>query len=246
VLADKDTYLKLWENEKSSVYPEIQAYVDELGYEIDKDWMDDLALHTQITVKSSALCYQHGNVLYAALRQYLKTHGSKAPVTIYETGTARGFSSMVMAKALQDGGHAGRILTFDILPHNTPIYWNCIADLDGKKSRAEILEKWRGLSESYVSYVEGDSRINLQRVVSERVHFAFLDGAHSFKDVMYEFSNVVARQQSSDMIVFDDYNHQDFSGLVQAVDEGCELFGYDKRIVTGGGHRAYVVAIKKA
>ena len=47
----------------------------------------------------------------------------KKSVTILETGTARGFSALCMAKALEDSKKKGIILTFDILSHNKKSYW---------------------------------------------------------------------------------------------------------------------------
>ena len=61
--------------------------------------------------------------------------------TIVETGTARGFSSICMSKALIDANTNGKIYTVDILPHDTKMYWNCIDDHDGMKSRKELLKK---------------------------------------------------------------------------------------------------------
>lgn len=247
VRASHDTYMTLWEEERSRAYPEIDSYEQETGYTIEKDWLDKLALHTQIVVKNSPLCYQHGRILYAALSDYLnkKTEPSKKNITIYETGTARGFSSVVMASALAKRNACGKILTFDVLPHNIPMYWNCIDDCERQKSRAEILKPWRELVENYVLFFEGDSFINLQAVQTERVHFAFLDGAHSYRDVAFEFKTVAARQKQGDVIIFDDYNSKQFPGLVRALDEGCDALGYDKRILRTGSDRAYVITTKQ-
>jgi len=244
VRASNDTYMALWEKEKSKAYPEIDAYEQETGRAIEKGWLDKLALHTQIVVKNSPLCYQHGRILYSALSTYLEKKPQQN-ITIYETGTARGFSSVVMTKALTDENASGKILTFDVLPHNIPMYWNCIDDCERQKSRAEILEPWRELIENHVLFFEGDSFINLQAVQTERIHFAFLDGAHSYRDVNFEFKTVATRQREGDVIVFDDYNSKQFPGLVRAVDEGCRIWGYTKRILSTGADRAYVIATKQ-
>ena len=39
-------------------------------------------------------------------------------IFILETGTARGFSAICMAKALEDNNKDGLILTYDVLPHS--------------------------------------------------------------------------------------------------------------------------------
>ena len=36
-----------------------------------------------------------------------------------------------MSKAIEEQGRVARIITFDVLPHNQKIFWNCIDDYDG-------------------------------------------------------------------------------------------------------------------
>ncbi|MCK5285523.1 MAG: class I SAM-dependent methyltransferase [Alphaproteobacteria bacterium] len=244
--ADKQTYLRLWEQEKESYYPEIDRFEKETEYTVDPLWFHDLALHTQIVIKNSPLCYQHGRILYTTLRHYLSlSDQNNRHLTIFETGTARGFSSVIMAKALTDANAYGKIITFDILPHNRPMYWNCIDDHDGSKTRADLLAPWREFVSPYILFFEGDSRINLNKVAADRINFAFLDGAHTYRDVLFEFQTIAKHQKKGDVIVFDDYNTVDFPGLVRAVDEGCERWGYDKKILSGGKDRSYVIATKR-
>ena len=52
------------------------------------------------------------------LRNYLSTLSKEnKTINIVETGTARGFSSICMAKALSDSEFEGSIFTLDVLPH---------------------------------------------------------------------------------------------------------------------------------
>lgn len=243
--ADEATYRALWISERGMTYPEIDAFEKENGFSVEEAWLHDLALHTQIVVKDSPLCYQHGRVLYAALRAYLEKAGAQN-ASIIETGTARGFSSVVMARALADSKVCGQISTFDILPHRTKMFWNCIDDCEGAKTREGLLAPWRDLVEGTITFVEGDSRIMLRKVALARVNFAFLDGAHTYRDVMKELEHVVPYQQAGDVIVFDDYAENVFPGLVRAVDEGCARWGYSKKIVRSNQQRAYVIAEKQA
>ncbi len=240
-LASKERYLELWEEAKKAPAPEVDSYEKESGFKLNKEWLDDLALHTQIVIKQSPLCYHHGRVLYSALCAYLSD--SSGSVIILETGTARGFSSIVMARALNDQKRHGTIVTFDLLPHNKKMYWNCIDDAEEMKTRHELLSPWQNLAETIV-FIESDSRIGLTRTVADRVHFAFLDGSHTYRDVMQEFVDVQSRQRSGDTIVFDDYSPEVFPGLVKAVDEGCDKFGYEKKVIHSTGKRGYVIAKK--
>ena len=47
-----------------------------------------------------------------------------------------------MSKVINDSGIDGIISTIDIIPHTKKIYWNCIDDLEGKKTRQELLSYW--------------------------------------------------------------------------------------------------------
>lgn len=245
-IASPADYTRLWEETRNRAWPDIDALEQSLGHSLDKQWMDDLALKTQICIKDSELCYQHGRVLYAVLADLLtKRRDTNLPLSILETGTARGFSALCMARALSDHQNNGRILTYDLLPHRKPIYWNVIDDHDGKKSREELLAPWKDLMRQHIVFVEGDTRITLDSVHLDHIDFAFLDGGHTYEHVTWEFDLVQQRQQQGDVIVFDDYTPGSFDGLVKAVDDGCIRFGYDKQVVTAHQNRGYVIATRQ-
>ena len=245
--ASQKEYLRLAKEVRFNDYPKINGYEEQTGFAIDREWLDNLALHTQIVVKDSPLCYAHGRVLYSALSNLLRQHPPVSPtdtITIWETGTARGFSAICMAKALKDQQRAGTIVTFDILPHRTAMYWNCIDDHDAPKTRAELLIPWKSLIDDYLIFHQGDTRFELPKVQTERVNFAFLDGAHTYEDVMFEFNQIRERQQTGDVIVYDDYTPLQFPGLVKAVDEICRKYRYRQTKLQAHSWRGYVVAKK--
>ncbi len=242
--ASRETYMGLWEKAKNENFSEIDFFEQAMGYAIDAQWMHALALHTQVVIKQSPICYQHGRVLYAALRNYIASV-SDSSINIVETGTARGFSATVMAKAMDDAQMQGRIITLDLLPHDRAMYWNCIDDLDGMKTRRQLLSPWAEHVEKRVMFFEGDSRVTMGRFKMGRIHFAFLDGAHTFKDVLAEMEQVVPWQKTGDVIVFDDYSPSIFPGLVDAVNHGCRLYDYSMDVIRSNGDRAYVIARKR-
>lgn len=247
-LADRDEYHRLWQRAKNKSHEEIDALEKALGDKIDADWLHDLALHTQVTIKSSDICYQHGRVLYSVLRDYIRRYTTKngtADLNIFETGTARGFSSTCMAKALVDHDCGGRIVTFDLLPHDVALYWNCIDDLDGKKSRRALLSPWNDIINNRVVYVEGDTRLTLANVKLGRIHFAFLDGGHTYEHVLREAKIIAPQQRTGDVIVFDDYSSDSFSGLVRAVDTFCKDADYDGQTVRASAARGFMIARKR-
>ena len=142
----RDKYIILATDAKIKTYPEIDAYENSTGFAIDSDWLHNLALHTQVVIKDSPLCYAHGRILYSELSTYLHDNLCAFPtetIWIWEFGTARGFCALCMAKALHDQERAGSIVTFDVLPHHTKMLWNCIDDWDGPKTRSELLDPWK-------------------------------------------------------------------------------------------------------
>src|SRR4051794_37234645 len=83
-LAPAETYARLWAETRQRSYPAVDAHEDACGAAIDRDWFDQLALLTQVTIKRSEICYQHGRLLYSTLAQYLRTRPHDH-LTIVET-----------------------------------------------------------------------------------------------------------------------------------------------------------------
>jgi predicted O-methyltransferase YrrM len=200
------SYIRLWEECKSRTYPQILEYCKD--YPVDEDWFQNLALHTQVVRKGSQLCYEHGRVLYATLARFVQ---DRDDIKIIETGTARGFSALVMAKVLKDFNKRGHIKTFDILPHDKRQKWNCIDDETGEKTREELLAPWKDLL-PYIEFISGDTK---KKLVPQEVDFAFIDGSHTYEDIKHETNCL----KGVKVIVFDDYTPSQFPGIVRAVDE---------------------------
>lgn len=246
IKADSNKYRDLWESSKKRVCQDVLNYEEETGFKIDENWLNDLALYTQISIKKSPLNFSHGRVLYSTLTKYIhEIKNDKQCINILETGTARGFSSLCMAKALNDYNQLGKILTIDVLPHTTDIYWNSITDHTiGKISRKKLLTKWSSLSTEYIIYIRGYTQNILSNVYVDRIHFAYLDGSHTFKNVLFEAQEIEKKQKVYDIIIFDDYNISIFPELVRAVDFFCKKFNYKKKIIKSENDRSYVVAEK--
>ncbi len=216
-------------------YPEIEALEAQTGFAVDREWLDNLALHTQIVRKKSALGYDHGRLLYSLLRAYIARENPRH-VGIVETGTARGFSALCMAKALEDAATPGHIVTIDRLPHLTPIYWNCIDDLEGRKTRRELLAPWGTLMDR-ITFVQGDTLDQVGKIGMARVNFAYLDAQHLEADVLSEFAAIAQMQDTGDMVVFDDVTPAQFPGVVAAVDAiGARNEYAEERLIGGRGY----------
>ena len=243
-LAGDAEYLRRWEQAKAESYPAIDEFERAAGAAIEPDWFHQLGLLTQVVIKPSPPCYQHGRLLYASLRRYIRERGGQA-LNIVETGTARGFSALCMAKALEDAGTTGKIATFDVLPHDTPIFWNCIRDTDGPCTRGDLLAGYADLVERSVVFHRGDTRLALRRIAFPRVHFAFLDSVHTYDHVMAEFAAIGGHQRPGDMLFFDDYTPGAYPGVVAAADEICRSHGYTRTVVEARADRRYLVAEKR-
>ena len=152
---------------------------------------------------------------------------------------------MCLARALSDADASGKVITFDVLPHDVGILWNCVRDADGPCSRAELLADYADLVERYVVFVRGDTRRELARTCFPRVHAAFLDSVHTYAHVMAEFDCIRAGQKAGDILFFDDYTAAAYPGVVKAADEICATAGYAKTVVEAHAGRRYLIAVKE-
>ena len=118
--------------------------------------------------KKSKLSIDHGKYLYSELRKYICNNNFNF-INVVETGTARGFSAICMAKAMFDEKQNGQIFTFDIIPHDKKLYWNNIVDVTyGKSTRKELLQEWNYLTEQYVKFINNFAHIYLKSINFER------------------------------------------------------------------------------
>ena len=131
-------------------------------------------LESAIARTGFSLGYPSWNLLYYTLLCSLPRSGS--PVVI-ETGTNRGFSTIVLAQALRDGGARSVVRTVDVDPDVVKLAERNLANA--------------GLSD-LVSFSVSDSLdfLGALRGEVDRVDFALLDGDHSAAHVLAEFELV--------------------------------------------------------
>ena len=240
--AKKNKYLDIYQKILKKKYKEIDTYENNFKKKIDLNWLNQLALTTQVVIKKSEINYQHGRILYAELYNYIDKNMPKN-IDILETGTARGFSSVCMSKAIVDSNSDGKIHTIDILPNNKKIYWNCISDIDGKKTRTELLKNW-AIYVDKIKFHTGNSINVLKKLDLKRVNFAFLDGSHNKKKVQIEFDWVKKRQFKNDVIIFDDYDPKNFKGICELIDNLEKQKIYKIIKIFSEQNRGYAIAYK--
>ena len=149
-------YYKLSEFAKTFDYgPILTELKEEFGWVYDKEEMDDIGLKLQICIKKSKPMYLHGYVLTSALNQYLENSEEKT-ITILETGTARGFSSVLMASILNKFNVDGKIHTIDKVNK----FDNCLKSSELKKEITinECVEEWKEIVDKYINFIIGDSK----------------------------------------------------------------------------------------
>ncbi len=241
VQASKDYYLSIFEKAKNEIYLEVEKFEDSSGFKIDKSWLDELALHTQVVKKESAINYQHGRILYSKLSKYIKEKDIKF-INVVEIGTARGFSSICMSKAINDANINGKIITIDIIPNDHKIYWNCIDDLESKKSRKDLLKNWPEELNN-ISFLTGPSSFVLKKISFDRIHFAYIDGMHDYFNTKKEFDFISSRQKLNDIIIFDDYSKK-FPDIMRLVEDIKNRKNYNINILASTDQRSYVIAYK--
>ena len=200
----------------------------------DNNKIDDIGFHLQVFRKNdlSNVSYLHGHIIHFALMNYLKENTSIESINIFETGTARGFSSVVMAYTLDIMGRKGIINTFDIKHYNTKSESECFcaALKQQKVSTIQCLEPFNDLVEKYIKFNVGDTNKILKTRETDRIHFAFLDGDHKYSSLKLELEYVSNSQQSGDIIVVDDYS---IIELGKATDDFLKNDNYESKLLEG-------------
>ena len=96
-----------------------------------------------------------------------------------------------------DANTNGKIYTVDILPHDTKMYWNCIDDHDGMKSRKELLKNWSKETDNIIFINDSSSNFIKNSILTE--YISLLDAEHKFNNVIEEFKYVDKKQLSGDL-----------------------------------------------
>ena len=93
-----------------------------------------------------------------------------------------------------------------------------------------MLDRWSDLRDNYINFITGDSNKIIKELDIGRIHFAFLDGAHFFKELTNELNFVEKNQKSGDIIVCDDYTQKQFPDICKAIDKFLENKKYEHKI----------------
>lgn len=229
-------YDRIFELERHQEYPAIDAFEQSMGYAIDRAKLEGAARVLACPMKEHSPNWQHGRVLYAVARKYFASVEGLW-LQVLDIGTAKGFSALCMQWALQDAQRQGHVVSTDVLDPSGTKRRNTVAECDGPKTLAQILEPWPDAKA--ITFVQSTG-IELLERSSERIHFAFVDGKHSSDVVFQEARSLASRQVSGDVTVFDDAQ---IPGVRLAVDQQEQIYHLETLVAKEG--REYVIARRR-
>ena len=206
-------YYDLWRNSLAFMH----RYVPKNLTQHEIEWIDNLALKLSVSIKNSEPNWIHGYFLYDLINTYAQST-KKREISFFESGTAKGFSAIIAAKAITNSDKIPNIVTIDILG-NEKRYWNAFGDFNGKRTRMDLLSEHKDLVSS-INFVKMRSReLNEKNSGNTKIDLAFLDGPHTYADVKHEFKYVINRLEKNGIVFFDDYNQSRYPGIVKFVSE---------------------------
>ena len=149
-----------------------------------------------------------------------------------------------MSKVLKDLNLDAKIYTFDVIPHDKKIFWNCYADhIYGKQTRQNLLKEYRNYLNN-ITFSTGESHKQIKKLNLTRINFAFIDGSHEYEDVKKDFIQISEKQLKGDVILFDDYTSSYFNGVVKLVDQIEKDRLYSLERFKSSDQRGYALAHK--
>jgi len=162
--------------------------------------------------------FNRGALLYALVSKYRPKH-------VLEFGTGGGFSTMCMAWAMTDNNIDGTIYSidqFDVKSSlNRPIDWN-----DGNGIVMETMsneELWKkAVPAKWLSKIKILTGYSSQIMTKEKfpkIDFAYIDGAHFYEGVKYDFFSFLKVSNEKFAVLFDDYIDRPWYGVKKLIDD---------------------------
>jgi hypothetical protein len=147
---------------------------------------------------------RHGLLLYGLVK-------ALAPRCVVDVGTARGYTAVVMAKALEDAGVEGRVFTIDYVGNDQPRDWHVAKQPKADPawgrlvSRRELLAPFADLVDRRIVFLTGRSRDMIPRIEG-KVDFAFIDASPAYKDIVTDIRLLVRRGAEECYLSFDGFD----------------------------------------
>lgn len=233
-------YDTIFERERHSSYPIIDAYEKMHGRAIDRTKLESMARTLACPLKVNPPNWQHGRVIYSTLRRYLEGPYDGRAIAL-DIGTAKGFSACVMSHAIADAGADYDIVSLDVIDPNARAIRNSVAELDGLKTIDEFVSGHINPSVMTTFHGGGSTPwLNYALRQNLRVGFAFVDGKHTHQQVYFEGMAISQLQKPGDVVVFDDCQIDPVCRAVDALPESAYHINY-----IDIGLRVYAVAVRQ-
>lgn len=237
----KAEYDAAFAREREVIYPAVDEFETRYGFGIDPGFLLDAARVLACPVKVNPPNWQHGRVLYAALRDYFSRN--PLPTCVLDIGTAKGFSAVCMARAIDDAGRADRVLSVDIVFPSARVRRNSVLEVSGAVLELFTIEEFTRpfLGRTRPTFVGDGAKAWLLDCYRQGLHvgFAFVDGKHTYEAVQDECRMLSKMQRAGDVIVFDDANLPQIAAAIGTLGRKYQLTPL--RILP---NRAYVLADK--
>jgi len=162
---------------------------------------------------------EHGVLLYKLARDSARRCDE---LIALDVGTARGFSALVMAKAVGDSKVAGTVYTVDTVSHRQARSWHGTKHREDdplaglRLSREEIWNRWFEQETGDVVAIGDRSTNVLMEWQQGPIDIAFLDGSHEFEDVTQELVLLDDLMSHAGIVVLDDYHVGEIVGRVRS------------------------------
>jgi len=251
-----DRYDSEFYDESNVEYPAVDAFDKEQGFHLERHKLEHAARVLACPVKQHRACWQHGRVIYAALRRHIAAWdalpGARTPMTFLDIGTAKGFSALMMQYAIDDSGHDVewfRVISVDVIDPNARVPRNTIAERDGPRTLHEILNPWKDYAKR-IRFLKSTGAAWLKEHDKQRINFAFIDGKHTYQAVHEELGLIAKNQRrNEDVVVLDDVQ---IDGVRKALEDFRHAYTWriiDAIPAKGQGRdhalRSYAIAVRR-
>lgn len=237
-MTSKVQYDDAFHEEQRKFYPSMDAFERMMGYAIDRRTLERAARVLACPVKANPPNWQHGRLIYATLRARIANLNSE--VLCVDIGTAKGFSAVMMAHAFSLSKLNSVIVSVDAVDPKARVARNTVAEVDGLKTVEETIATVMTVPTNITFlHMTGITFLTANVTANcKRIHFAFVDGKHSYDQVSREAALLKQCQKPGDVAVFDDTH---IEGVGRAVDE---IEGYQVERLTLKPERAYAIATR--
>lgn len=240
----REDYRRAFETECTHHYPDVAAFEAVCGYAIGEKLLRGAAETLACPVKANPPNWQHGRVIYAALRAYLRNRKPDDFVLCLDIGTAKGFSALMAAYALEHAGQVGVVASVDIVDPAARVSRNTVADLaeGGPRTVPELLKPFPEASRIQL-YGGGSAKLFATAQPGGRINFAYVDGKHTYGAVAFEMDALAHHQQPGDLVVIDDMQ---IDPVAAAVEGRCALGAYWLLAIVAAipGKREYAIVVR--